>query len=38
VVTEAMVRGVPVTEFSVSQVLVDIWGIIKEKFVGGNDV
>jgi len=41
VVTEAMVQGVPVTEFTdgpVSQALVDIWGIIKDKLVGGTDV
>ena len=41
VVTEAMVQGVPITEFSngpVSQVLVDTWGTIKEMLVGRTDV
>jgi len=38
VVTEAMVQGVPITEFSdgpVSRALIHTWGIIKEKLVGG---
>lgn len=40
VVTEAMVHGVPVTEFTdgaVAQVLIDTWGIIKENLAGGVD-
>jgi len=40
VVTEAMVAGLPVTEFSqrpVTQVLVDTWSIIKEMLMGGVD-
>ena len=38
VVTEAMVQGVPITEFSdgpVSRALIHTWSIIKEKLVGG---
>lgn len=40
VVTEAMVAGLPVTEFSdrpVSHVLVDTWSIIMEMLIGGVD-
>ena len=40
IVTEAMVAGLPVTEFTdapVSQVLVDTWGIIREMLMGGAD-